>query len=534
MNYLLKIYEYPLIINQNDFVSKITTKKTMLTYPLHYVDTIQNSSSIRSDAICKNNYNNNINISTNIEYFESHSCDPLLFIYNTFDSVPILNDNKRGISDTLNNYKFDKTKYSNLYNNLKHIGYINDIMLYDIAKYLELPEMNTIGCFKEDKCVDNISINTNNYNLKMHNLDSIKFKNILDYLRNKYKELHNIKGFPNINIMQNMNMNSLTSRVVYITKLNLNNNSQVCIFGDIHGGIHTLVRSILRLVKLGFINNDFTLLKNNHIIFLGDLVDRGLYGIEVFYFVITLLILNPNNVHIIRGNHEECCTSTKYGLDSEFKKLDLEGKEIYKYYCETLLYLPVAIFLNKEIQLCHGGLYRDATIIKQFLESKDQYLVLEHVTDIQWSDFVSNSIENKEINYTLFGERTANRGSIYSGKDVLNYCNYVGLTSIIRGHEDAEHNTKLLPYIIDNTDITTRSLAIQHFNLPKVINDSCSFMLKLPNKNINLLSYAIENKFYPVITLTTGLPARFVINDSFAILEINKNNSKYKIVINKN
>ena len=51
--------------------------------------------------------------------------------------------------------------------------------------------------------------------------------------------------------------------------------------------------------------------------FLGDLVDRGPYSIEILLIVFQLKVKNPNNVHIINGNHEDIDTYQRYGFDTE-------------------------------------------------------------------------------------------------------------------------------------------------------------------------------------------------------------------------
>jgi len=44
--------------------------------------------------------------------------------------------------------------------------------------------------------------------------------------------------------------------------------------------------------------------KNAYLIFLGDYTDRGLAGIEVIITILRLMLENPNNVFLVRGNHE--------------------------------------------------------------------------------------------------------------------------------------------------------------------------------------------------------------------------------------
>lgn len=55
----------------------------------------------------------------------------------------------------------------------------------------------------------------------------------------------------------------------------------------------------------GYISNEGKLADNTTLIFLGDYVSRGSYGIEVLYTVLNLKIMNPDNVFFDKGNHKE-------------------------------------------------------------------------------------------------------------------------------------------------------------------------------------------------------------------------------------
>ena len=71
---------------------------------------------------------------------------------------------------------------------------------------------------------------------------------------------------------------------------------KVTIVGDTHGQFYDLVAMLRKLDKVG--------VKNNKILFMGDYVDRGPYGPEVSIYIMTLKIRYPNDIVLLRGNHE--------------------------------------------------------------------------------------------------------------------------------------------------------------------------------------------------------------------------------------
>ena len=66
------------------------------------------------------------------------------------------------------------------------------------------------------------------------------------------------------------------------------------IFGDIHGQFFDMIPMLDKLEKPGRVNY----------VFLGDYVDRGGQGPEVVCYLIALKLIYPNEVVLLRGNHE--------------------------------------------------------------------------------------------------------------------------------------------------------------------------------------------------------------------------------------
>ena len=71
---------------------------------------------------------------------------------------------------------------------------------------------------------------------------------------------------------------------------------KVVIIGDIHGQFYDLHNMLRKLARPGH--------HNTKLLFLGDYVDRGNYGPEVAAMLFTLKLYYPNDVFLLRGNHE--------------------------------------------------------------------------------------------------------------------------------------------------------------------------------------------------------------------------------------
>lgn len=164
----------------------------------------------------------------------------------------------------------------------------------------------------------------------------------------------------------------------YAQRLVLPPGADVIIFGDLHGSVHSLMRDLEKLRELGFIDNSFKLVRpQTYLLFLGDYIDRGIYGTEVVYTLSRLKIANPHQVVLVRGNHEDYILAPSFRkkhtaeeekdntptvTDELYKKFDLTEKDevtIFRFYevLPVVLYLGCGTAQHTDyMQCCHGGL----------------------------------------------------------------------------------------------------------------------------------------------------------------------------------
>lgn len=151
----------------------------------------------------------------------------------------------------------------------------------------------------------------------------------------------------------------------------------VVICGDIHGQFYDL----LELFRIG------NYVPETNYIFLGDYVDRGRNSIETFLFLLALKVRYPDQVTLIRGNHESRQVSKVYGFYDEC--LSKYGSiNVWKYCTDTFDYLCIAALIEGTYFCIHGGLSPD------FKEMNELYKINRFkeipkdgiFCDIMWSD----------------------------------------------------------------------------------------------------------------------------------------------------
>lgn len=155
-------------------------------------------------------------------------------------------------------------------------------------------------------------------------------------------------------------------RNIFVEKNIVPSNTRCYFFGDLHGDVVTLTKVLTQLIKLGELDNNWTLAQDCRLIFHGDYVDRGNWGIEVIYSLATLFVNNPDQVILIRGNHEEIDLNNSYGFSREIysKYQHNDAQEILKSCGALYKVLSAACYLGCEqdngmtnyLLCCHGGL----------------------------------------------------------------------------------------------------------------------------------------------------------------------------------
>eukprot|EP00931_Biecheleriopsis_adriatica_P116507 TRINITY_DN92144_c0_g1_i1.p1 TRINITY_DN92144_c0_g1~~TRINITY_DN92144_c0_g1_i1.p1 ORF type:complete len:615 (-),score=98.26 TRINITY_DN92144_c0_g1_i1:156-2000(-) len=217
------------------------------------------------------------------------------------------------------------------------------------------------------------------------------------------------------------------------------------VFGDVHGQLRDL---LLLFHAYGVPGAD----PNLRYVFNGDFVDRGAHQLEVIGVLFALKIVYPDNVWLVRGNHEERAMNRKYG----FYEVCLEqlgatfGEKTFDSFQKAFDLLPLACLIDNRILVVHGGIgdgkwnVSDVMAIPKPLPSDDIYQVENQwIFNILWSD----PIEDDAICRTttgLFGVHSSPRSTlaVQFGWNVTKmFCARNGLAFVIRSHQAVEEGS---------------------------------------------------------------------------------------------
>ncbi|MFQ5836912.1 MAG: metallophosphoesterase family protein, partial [Candidatus Bathyarchaeia archaeon] len=216
---------------------------------------------------------------------------------------------------------------------------------------------------------------------------------------------------------------------------------KMIVVGDIHGDLESL----------GYILKDSDFMKKIRegedflLVFLGDYGDRGFYSPEVYYVVLKLKEMFPENIVLMRGNHEGPNDLLAYPHDLPthlHRKFGEAGVDVYAKLSELFNHLYSAVLVEGRYILLHGGVPSRASTIDDLAYAHEKHPRETHLEEILWSD-PSDSIKG-----TYPSPRGA--GKLF-GEDVTEkLLKMLNVNVLIRGHEPSvegfkiNHNGKVL------------------------------------------------------------------------------------------
>ncbi|ELP83410.1 serine/threonine protein phosphatase PPQ, putative [Entamoeba invadens IP1] len=205
----------------------------------------------------------------------------------------------------------------------------------------------------------------------------------------------------------------------------------IVVVGDIHGQLNDLLRIFI----------EEGLPPATTYLFLGDYVDRGKYGVEVLVLLYALKIQHPDNIFLLRGDHECAQINRYYGFQNEclLKYGDLL---VWNAFVSTFNVFPFTASVNNKIFCVHGGL-------SPYLKEFSQLQRISRPTDIPWSGLLCDLVWSDYSPKVNGFELNTKRGIsvVFGKKALMGFLEKNGFEMLVRGHCFVDGFTVKMPCV---------------------------------------------------------------------------------------
>lgn len=208
-------------------------------------------------------------------------------------------------------------------------------------------------------------------------------------------------------------------------EINLEENKDTTlVIGDIHGNLDSLQHFIEMIEEE----------KYDHVIFLGDIVDRGAKQLECLITVLCLKILQPKKIILLKGNHETLEMNKAYGFFDEIES-KFGSDRYYLKILDVYKHLPICVIINEKIACLHGGIPEDPSILKDLRELNGEDLMNSPDENLEKGIFQILWNDPKEGLKGFMGSYRG-PGIKFFGEDAFdNFLEENELDYVIRAHE---------------------------------------------------------------------------------------------------
>lgn len=206
----------------------------------------------------------------------------------------------------------------------------------------------------------------------------------------------------------------------FIESLIIPRKSIIIPIGDLHGSIESLMSNIEKFNLYNIIDGNGKIDPRYYIIFLGDYTDRSPHGAYVWSRLMEFKDLNPDQVFLVRGNHETYEIASSSDFFAEWQsQFTYDLPQLSQQKILELLYssLPQVVLLGvpikprtsiiqqyKYLMFCHGGIEPTVSLNTSFLKAIALYNATRSTkpyrhyfshnapsyTGFLWSDFHAN------------------------------------------------------------------------------------------------------------------------------------------------
>jgi protein phosphatase len=190
------------------------------------------------------------------------------------------------------------------------------------------------------------------------------------------------------------------------------------IIGDIHGNIFDLIRIIMHTRSPPW----------SRLLLLGDYVDRGEYSVEVVTLLFSLFVIYPDQIVLLRGNHEFESVNTNYGLLTEVLA-NYHNRPIFEAFNRAFMWMPLAAVVNESIMCVHGGIAPSLKSLQTLRALKRPLLACEAdpICDLLWSD--------PSIDLDGYVHSARGLGVLFGAQSLAEFLDDLGMRTMIRAHQ---------------------------------------------------------------------------------------------------
>lgn len=242
----------------------------------------------------------------------------------------------------------------------------------------------------------------------------------------------------------------------------------IVVVGDVHGSIFDLLR----------VFQVFGMPPKTKYLFLGDYVDRGSHSIEVICLLLALLSKYPEQISLLRGNHEFAHINRVYGFYNDIMN-NYNNEDIWLYFQSVFSYLPLAAIINNAIFCIHGGL--SPSLVKPSDISDIELPIISYEGNTLISDLVWSDPHDESSGFT--GNQRGS-GVLFGPDAVSSFLVNNHLKIIVRAHQCVADGFQSFA---SNYGITVFSSS----NYCNIIQNKCGAICFKPGGDVEL--YALDN-----------------------------------------
>lgn len=195
----------------------------------------------------------------------------------------------------------------------------------------------------------------------------------------------------------------------------------VVVVGDIHGQYYDLVHMLNKAGDPSKLNY----------LFLGDYVDRGIFGLECMVLLVAIKINYPKKFILLRGNHESRNMTESFTFREEV--ISRFDNEVYDAFMDLFDSLPISCLVDEKYLAMHGGISPELKMVDEINQVKRfQEIPLDGLfCDLMWADPMKDEVAK----HGEFNDNPERECSNYFGKKpVKKLLRANRLMSIFRGH----------------------------------------------------------------------------------------------------